>query len=367
MGSGSNVVAEVSDAKLSSLKERIAAAKVTRKANKLRRKGMAKKVIRLKLVENKLYKFQKTMLEKFFLEAKWLTNAVIASNDIFNFDLGSTVPVVLYNEKSGKCDIVEARELTLGSQMKQAIVNQVKTDIVNLAKKKAKGMKVGARRFSKEQNCIPLKQYGLTYWQLANKNYFKIQKIGKVRVSGAEQIKDCYELAEAKLIRKPSGYYLHILCYTPKEIDVIGKGAETGIDFGCKMTMTDIQGNETKIYVELPDRLRKVQRARSRKYEANKKRPIKGFKCSKNYIKDSKEIRKLYEKVTNRKQDLVKKTINKYKKYELIGNGGSWDLAAEGVLEVPGAIHKVEQVGNKLIILQDGTNETPLLLEIDGR
>ena len=172
MGSDYNAVTEVSEAKLASLKGRLAAAKETRKANKLRRKGMAKKVIKLKLVENKLYKFQKAVLEKFFLEAKWLTNAVIGSNDIFNFELCATVPVMLYNPKSGKCDISEDRELTLGSQMRQGIVNQVQTDIVNLSKKKAKGMTVGARRFSKEQNCIPLPQYGITYWQLANNNYF---------------------------------------------------------------------------------------------------------------------------------------------------------------------------------------------------
>ena len=176
--------------KSEALKGRIEAAKRTRKENKQRRKGMAKKVISLKIVETKLATHQKVKLEKFFLEAKWITNAVIGSNDIFNFVLTPLIPVMMYNDASGKCDIPELRELTMGSQMRQSVVEQVQTDIVNLSKKKAKGGKVGARRFSKEQNCIPLKQYGVTYWQLANKNCFNIQKIGKVRVSGAGQIKD---------------------------------------------------------------------------------------------------------------------------------------------------------------------------------
>ena len=187
-------------------------------------------------------------------------------------------------------------------------------------------------------------------------------------------------LSEAKLIHKPSGYYLHILCYTPKEIDVIVKGAETGIDFGCKTTMTDIQGNETKIYVELPERLRKVQQARSRKYEANKKRPIKGFKFSKNYIKDSKEIRKLYEKVTNRKQDLVKKAINKYKKYELIviqdDNIKGWQAGRYGKTISRSAVGQLKkelkkldsdgQGGRKVIVIArwiPTTQECPACLE----
>ena len=89
------------------------------------------------------------------------------------------------------------RELTLGSQMQQGLHGQVKTDIVNLAKKKAKGQKVGPRGFTKEQNCIPLPQAGVTYRQLKNKNCFAIQKIGKFRVSGAEQIKDGYEMPQS--------------------------------------------------------------------------------------------------------------------------------------------------------------------------
>ena len=305
--------------KADAIKARTAAIKAARAANKERRKDLSKKVFELKIVENKLFAHQRTMLSKFFLEAKWLVNAIIGSDDPFEVELAPTIPVMVYNPETAVCDIREMRELTLGSQMQQGLFGQVKTDIVNLAKKKAKGQKVGARGFTKEQNCIPLPQAGSTYRQLKNKNYFAIQKIGKVRVSGAEQIKDCYEMAGARLIRRPSGYYLKVLCYVPKVEDDIVVGSKTALDFGCSVSLTDIQGNEATTRVELPKRLRNIQQARSRKYEVHKKLKKKDKKCSNNYIKDSAKIRKIHEKVTNKKKDLVKKIIHLYRKYEMIG------------------------------------------------
>ena len=51
-------------------------------------------------------------------------------------------------------------------------------------------------------------------------------------------------------------------------------------------------------------------------------------KRSNNYIKDSAKIRKIHEKATNKKTDLVKKTVCQHKKHEMIamqadcGSGG---------------------------------------------
>jgi len=348
--------------KLEAIESRIEAAKTSRKINAIRRKNLSKKVVILKFVANKLYKQQEAMLGKFFLETKWLTNAVIGSGDIFNYVPTPTVPVMMYNEASGKCDVEEMRELTLGSQMKQGIVKQVQNDIVSLSKLKKAGLRIGSRKFSSEQNCIPLPQCGVTYRQLTNKNYFKIQKIGKVRVSGAEQIKEHYEMAEAKLVRKPSGYYLHILCYAPKESEVIVKGSSTGVDFGCKTAMTDIQGNETKICIDLPKQLKKVQQARSRKYGACQLKPIKGFKCSKNYTRDANKLRKIYENVTNSKKDLVRKAINKYRKYDVIvlqddsikgwqsGRYGK-TISRSAVGQLKKELKKLDSDGRKVIVI----------------
>ena len=356
------------------IKARTAAIKASRKANKERRKDLSKKSFELKIVVNKLFAHQRAMLSKFFLEAKWLVNAIVGSGDPFEFELTPSIPVMVYNPETAVCDIREMRELTLGSQMQQGLHGQVKTDIVNLAKKKAKGQKVGPRGFTKEQNCIPLPQAGVTYRQLENKNYFAIQKIGKFRVSGAEQIKDGYEMAEARLIRRPSGYYLKVLCYVPKVEDAIVVGAKTALDFGCSVSLTDIQGNETDTRVKLPKQLRKAQKARSRKYEMHKKSKKKDKKHSNNYIKDSAKIRRIHEKVKNKKTDLVKKTIHRYKKYEMIAMQddciSGWQAGGHGKTISQSAVGQLKKEFKKLasdkrkVILVDRslptTQECPL-------
>ena len=139
------------------------------------------------------------------------------------------------------------------------------------------------------------------------------------KLSKDDAIKAGDEMAEAKLIRRPSGYYLKVLCCGQKVEDSIVVGSKPGLDFGCSVSLTDdIQGNETNIYVKLPKQLRKLQKARSRKYEAHEKSKKKDTNCSNNYIKDLAEIRKIREKATNKKKGLVKKTVCRYKKYEMI-------------------------------------------------
>jgi len=48
-------------------------------------------------------------------------------------------------------------------------------------------------------------------------NRVRIQKLGKFRVLGLHQIPADAEIANAVLLRKPSGYYLHVTCYLPKD------------------------------------------------------------------------------------------------------------------------------------------------------
>ena len=91
-----------------------------------------------------------------FLQAKWFINAVIASNKIFEFDSKVKEVLVKVGEK------YELRSLSfLSSQMKQGLLKQVQQDILNLAKKKEKGYKVGKLKFKKFIQTIPLKQYDI--------------------------------------------------------------------------------------------------------------------------------------------------------------------------------------------------------------
>ena len=106
--------------------------KVTRE----RRSQMDCRVISVKVQENRLSKAKLEKLIRLFLEAKWLYNAVISTE---NLSLEDTSIV-----KVKVRDTFEEREIkNLSAQMKQSVVDSAKTNVSNLSKAKRKGLKVG--------------------------------------------------------------------------------------------------------------------------------------------------------------------------------------------------------------------------------
>ena len=108
------------------------------KLTKEKRKLQTPKVFQLKL--QNLSKSDIKTLERLFLEAKWFYNYLIA-------DIDSRL-----NKKSEKLKVVEIktpnsfekRELNLlGSQVKQGIIERIKTSLKALKKLKEQGYKVG--------------------------------------------------------------------------------------------------------------------------------------------------------------------------------------------------------------------------------
>ena len=84
--------------------------------------------------------------------------------------------------------------------------------------KKEKGEKVGRLKFKSVCNCIPLRQYNTTYRIDFIRRLVRIQNISKYfTVHGLEQIPPETEITKAKLLRKASGFYLHVTCFVPKE------------------------------------------------------------------------------------------------------------------------------------------------------
>ncbi|HBT39779.1 MAG TPA: transposase, partial [Pseudothermotoga sp.] len=107
------------------------------------------------------------------------------------------------------------------------------------------------------------------------------------------QIPDNAEIANAVLVSKPSGYYLHVTCYLPK--DSLQKepiGEAIGIDFGVGYKLT--LSNGIKIDYELHEtpRLKRLQ-----------KRLARTKKGSNNRSKIRHLLRREYEKITNRRRD----------------------------------------------------------------
>jgi putative transposase len=257
------------------------------------------RVIEVKITENKLSFKAKKHLGMLFVEGKWLKNAVIGSDDIFEFDRDAKAVDV----KVG--DVFETRELKhLGSQMKQDVIDGVKQDIRNLAALKEKGHKVGALKFKSYCNMIPLRQYGTTFRIDFKNNTISIQGLRRpLKVRGLNQIEASMEIANAKLVQRPSGYYIMITTYSKPvacEYDTA-----IGTDMGIKTNITTSEGDKYNIMVAETPAVKKASRTTNRSYIKN------GKVKSKNHYKRVKKQGIAYEKQTNKKKDLANKAVNK--------------------------------------------------------
>ena len=259
------------------------------KATRERRSQMDCRVISAKIQENRLSKAKLEKLKRCFPEAKWLYNAVVASETLSIEDT-STVQVKVkgvFEEREIKC---------LSAQMKQSVMESVKTNISNLSKAKKKGLKVGRLQFKRECNEINLKQFGHTY-AIKGKNKIRVQGIGILVVNGLEQInQDEVEFANAKLIQKPSGYYIHLTVYTKKQPEALVEKEVLGLDMGIKDQLTFSNGVKVNFYLEESEQLKGLMRKLSRQ--------VKG---SNQYKQTLNRIRRIYEHLNNKKNDVANK------------------------------------------------------------
>lgn len=259
------------------------------KATRKRRSQMDCCVISVKIQENRLSKAKLEKLARLFLEAKWLYNAIIASETLTLEDT-STVQIKIK-------DTFETREIkNLSSHMKQSIVDSAKVNIFNLSKAKKKGLKVGKLKFKKECNEINLKQFGNTY-KIKSHNKISVQNIGILVVNGLEQINlDEVEFANAKLIQKPSGFYIHITIYTKKQSQSEIEKEILGLDMGIKDQLTFSNGVKVNFYLEESEQLKGLARKLSRQTNG-----------SNQYKQTLNRIKRIFEHYNNKKNDVVNK------------------------------------------------------------
>ena len=259
------------------------------KATRERRSHMDCCVISTKVQENRLSKAKLEKLKRCFPEAKWLYNAVIASETL-TIENTSTVQVKVK-------DVFEEREIKcLSAQMKQSVIESVKTNTSNLSKAKKKGLKVGRLQFKKECNEINLKQFGQTY-AIKGKNKIRVQNIGILTVNGLEQVDlDEVEFANAKLIKKPSGFYINITVYSNKQSQSDVEKEILGLDMGIKDQLTFSNGVKVNFYVEESEQLKGLMRKLSRQ-----------TKGSNQYKQTLNRIKRIYEYLNNRKNDVANK------------------------------------------------------------
>lgn len=272
------------------LEEKNLKIKDTLRATKERRSQMDCRVFCVKVQENRLSKAKLEKLYRCFLEGKWLYNAVLSSTGDFP---RSGIKTVLVKVK----DSFEEREIKcLSSQMKQSVVDSVKQNIFSLSKAKNKGLKVGRLRFKKECNEINLQQFGITYRSKSH-NKISVQNIGVLVVNGLEQINlDEVEFANAKLIKKPSGFYIHLTVYTKKQPQPETSKEVLGLDMGIKDQLTFSNGVKVDFYLEESEQLKGLMRKLSRQH-----------KGSNQYKQTLSRIKKIFEHMDNKKSDVVNK------------------------------------------------------------
>mgnify|MGYP002753872692 CR=1 FL=1 len=263
--------------------------KDTLRATKERRSQMDCRVFSVKVQENRLSNAKLENLYRCFLEAKWLRNAVVATDSLSLEDTSS----VQVKTK----DSFETREIkTLSSQMKQSVVDSVKTDVSNLAKAKKAGLKVGRLQYKHECNEINLKQFGCTY-KVKSKNKISVQRIGVLVVNGLEQINlDEVEFANAKLIKKPSGFYIHLTVYTKKQPQSTLEKEVLGLDMGIKDQLTFSNGVKVNFYLEESEQLKGLIRKLNRQ-----------TKGSNQYKQTLNRIKRIFEHMDNKKNDVANK------------------------------------------------------------
>ena len=259
------------------------------KATRERRSNMDCRVFSVKIQENRLSKAKLEKLKRCFLEAKWLYNAVVATETLTLEDTS----IVRVKVK----DTFEEREIKdLSAQMKQSVIDSAKANVSNLFKAKKKGLKVGKLQFKKECNEINLKQFGQTY-AIKGKNKIRVEKIGVLVVKGLEQINlDEVEFANAKLIKKPSGFYIHLTVYSNKQPQEQTEKEILGLDMGIKDQLTFSNGVKVNFYLEESEQLKGLMRKLNRQ-----------TKGSNQYKQTLNRIKRIFEHYNNKKNDVVNK------------------------------------------------------------
>lgn len=273
-----------------------------------RHKQMSIKTFDVKIQENALSSKQKEALKMIFLEQKWYKNFILSwseqsiDNRITKFDTKQSD--ILKKDKDMNDIPVHIKYLS--AQSRQCLVSRMYANMKTLHTLKSKGLqKPGKLKFSKEERIIDLKQYGVSHKIISSKR-IKIAGIpSTVVVNGLKQFIDFsdIEYANARLINRPTGYYIQFVCYIPKE-DKRNNGRTLGIDFGCSTSFTTSEGEKIDIKIQESERLKRLQ-----KNLAKKK------KGSKSFDRNVGLIRKEYQNISNRKKDFANKVCAHFNDY----------------------------------------------------
>lgn len=131
-----------------------------------------------------------------------------------------------------------------------------------------------------------------------------------MRVGGLSQLVgiDGMEMAFARLVRTPLGYFLKVTVYCPKaKLKSETNGKRVGIDFGCATSFTTSEGDKIDVSVQESDRLKRLSRKANRidkNARSEHKRHLRFL------------IAREYAKMDNRKKDIACKLAYRFAQYD---------------------------------------------------
>jgi len=135
------------------------------------------------------------------------------------------------------------------------------------------------------------------------KRTVKLPSIGEVNATFHRPIPDGFEAKQARVVRRPSGWYVQLVLEANVEVpDISPNGHAIGIDLGLNSFVATSDGQliaRPRFLVEAQHRLKVLNRAVSRKKNG-----------SKNQQKARQKVARFYERIANRRQDFHRQTAH---------------------------------------------------------
>ena len=283
------------------------------KQTREKRKSQICRVYRVKIDFSHLNEAQKEHLKMLFVEAKWLYNDALTfmkDHDINEYDTKVVTVHGLDKDKNPVLRPSVTHDLQyISSQMKQSVIQSIKSSLKALSSLKNNNHKVGGLRYKSDYVSINLQQHKVTY-RFNDDKHIGIQGFSKsLKIQGAKQFWNIpnLEFANAKLLNLPDGYYLAITTYQNKGGEKKKYKPEIGIDMGIKTTITTSDGRKFKVLIGESERLKKCQRLIARRE-----------KGSSNRYRARKLMRKSYQKLGNKKRDAANKITHELLEHEIV-------------------------------------------------
>ena len=278
--------------------------KTAGKATKLRHSKMSCKVFQTKVDISSLSSSTIDKLNRLFIEAKWIYNAMLSSKDVNKYDTKSKTVKVKTSRKNEE-ETFEEREInSLSSQMKQSIRARLFSNLRSLKALKAKGFRTGKLKYKSSVKVVPLVQNNITFRIFRNSKRISIQGLKKpLKVTGLNQIPKNAEIACASLRKSGNDFFIDVTCYLQKEEKFV-PDKSIGIDFGCESQLTLSNGIKIKYNLPVSERTRKVDQKIARSIKCHPK------SRTRNREKLYAKRQKSFDKTSNRKKDVKNKIVH---------------------------------------------------------